>query len=112
MSEYKTKDQETLAKQIDLLSRNMNQIMFSQRERIFGKLATLIEATISDKEQRKAFKDMLSETIYGPSYWNEPRLEFDMFYEALGLECPYDIATSMTLPVVNEYKSANLASKA
>ena len=79
-----TKEQEKLREQIRLLSSRVNESMHQQRQRIFGKVATIIEATISDAEQRKSLKDLVSDAIYTPNYWNDSSFQFSKFAEAQG----------------------------
>lgn len=45
-----------------------------EESKLVGKLLTLVDATFTDKEQRKAFKDMVNTTVYGFNRDNEERV--------------------------------------
>lgn len=46
-----------------------------EESNLVGKLLTLCDATFTDKEQRKAFKDMVSQTVYGFNRTQEERVK-------------------------------------
>ena len=80
------KEQEKLREQIRLLSQKVNDDVYQQRQHTFGRIATIIEATVADPEQRKSVKDLVSNAIYSDSYWNGISFQFGQFAEAQGFK--------------------------
>lgn len=85
------KEQEQLRNQLQKLSHAVNSHVQDYRHGTFGRVATIIEASVSDPEQRKSLKDLVSEAVYGPSYWNGIRGEFDLISEANGFKLYDDL---------------------
>lgn len=81
MSNVEYKD---LEKQIDHLSEIVNTEIYEQRKYLLGKVLTITDGAISDKEQRKAVKDLINDVFYQGSYWNNLREVFSNFREANG----------------------------
>lgn len=81
-----TEEQYRLREQLRLLSTNLNENVYQFRQHIFGAIATIVEASISDVEQRKSIKDLVSNAIYGQSYWNRSRNDLALLAKANGFE--------------------------
>lgn len=92
--------------QLKLLAENINDIVYGQRKNWFGAVATIIEATIADPEQRKAFKDLVSNATFGPSYWNDIRWHIEQLASAHEITIwgtKEDALATMAEPSVNPY---------
>jgi len=59
-----TEEQVKLRKQLRLLSVELSEDAYQQKQFMFGRVATIVEAITTDPEQRKATKDLLSNAIY------------------------------------------------
>lgn len=102
-------EQVKLKSQLRLLSERVNNEIYEQRKHLVGSVLTIVEAVISDPEQRKATKDLINNAVYGPSYWNNIRYQFERLAKASGFELFDDVATlsgtAASMPdSVNEYE--------
>lgn len=79
-------DSKILAARLRALSHRVNDIVYDYRSNVFGKIATIIEASTQDKEQRKSLKDLLSDAIFGPSYMNNIYDEFKELADSYNID--------------------------
>lgn len=98
MSKYKD-----LEKQIDSLSDIVNAEIYNQRKYLLGKILTITDSSIADKEQRKAVKDLVQDAFYTGSYWNELRKVFSDFREANGFERRDQDSPSIDIEPSNQF---------
>lgn len=113
MSEVKAKDghltdvQVKLRAQLRMLGEKINNDVYEQRKHLFGRVSTIVEATLADSEQRKAVKDLLSQAVYGDSYWNGISYQLNQLAEANGFNL-YEDTVGLNQPI----QSAELAEPA
>jgi hypothetical protein len=81
---------EVLEKRVDLLSERVNMDIYEQRKHLLGKVLTVIDASISDPEQRKAAKDLINNAWYEGSYWNFINNQFKGFLGSFGISSQPD----------------------
>lgn len=89
----KTSDKEKFKKQVQVLAEKINEDVCNQRKHLIGKILTIVDASFSDPEQRKAVKDMVNDAFYGPSYWNQISAWIQSFARSNGIEKLYDHET-------------------
>jgi len=63
-SEDISEDDYILRKQLQILDNDIYEDIRSYKNNCFGRVSTIVEAIISDKEQLKSIKDLLSDAIY------------------------------------------------
>lgn len=85
--------EEKFRKQVQVLAEKINEDVFNQRKHTIGKILTIVDASFSDPEQRKAVKDMVNDAFYGPSYWNSISDWITGFARSNGVENLYDHET-------------------
>jgi len=98
-----TKEQATLRDQLQKLSTILHNELHDSKSRLFGELATIIEATISDKAQSKAVKDLVSNLVYGNT--NMQRVfeyQLKQLSEANGFEL-YSAPDDLFVTAANSY---------
>lgn len=81
-----TEEQAKLRAQLRLLGEKVNEDVYGQRKHLFGRVSTIVEATLADPEQRKAVKDLLSQAVYSDSYWNGISYQLSRLAEANGFK--------------------------
>ena len=101
-----TSEQEKLRGQIRLLCRKMGVDNYERRQHLFGKMATIVEASISDPEQRKSIKDLVSNAIYADTHLDNHSYQFELFAEAQGFKLWNDEPHTLNMPTTaqNEYE--------
>lgn len=76
-----------LRRQLQKLANKMNDLNYQERRDLFGRIATIVEASISDPEQRKSIKDLVSNVVYSDGYAKtQISWEFEQFAKAQGFE--------------------------
>lgn len=105
MEKELTQKQEILRGQLRKLSQNINDEIYAQRKYMFGKIQTIIEASTPDLEQRKSIKDLISDAIFGPSYWNNISFQLEQLSEANGFKLwEQSIGITQAVELVNQYE--------
>jgi hypothetical protein len=79
-------DGDVLQKRTEKLADHINQQIYDQRKSLLGRVLTIVESALPDPEQRKATKDLVHTVFYSESYWEGPRIQFEMFAEANGFK--------------------------
>ena len=101
-----TEELDKLREQVRLLDRTLSSNRYDTQKRLFGKIATIIEAAIADPEQRKSVKDLISDAIYGDVDHRQQN-ELELFSEALGFKLYKDLyemsETVEAIKPINEY---------
>jgi len=82
----------------------VNTQVYNQSKYLLSRVLTIVEATTSDSEQRKATKDLLNDLFYGSSYWNDIRWHFKQLAEANGFDELFDVSTIEPVPELNIYE--------
>jgi hypothetical protein len=109
-----TFEQKVLREQLRLLSQNVNNEIYEQRKYIFGKVSTIIEAAIPDREQRKSLKDLISDAVFTPSYWNNLSFQFEQIASANKFKLwnePPVVCTNETVVPENAYNEVKVETK-
>ena len=70
----------------ELLSSRINREIHLQRSYKLGRVLTVVDASFSDPEQRKAVKDLVNDIFYSGSYWNAIQEFLDEYAMGAGIE--------------------------
>jgi predicted kinase len=98
---------EKFRKQAQLLAEKINENVYDQRKHLIGKILTIVDASFSDPEQRKAVKDMVNDAFYGPSYWHHISEWIEGFVRANGIDKLYEHET-LSAPTMDKNDTTHI----